>query len=130
MTRHTVDGVWERVAVIGRMALPSSLPPSPDLHEPDVLRARTILQNGYLAARDVADLEQPDLHQVHYHQERVLSDLVPLLDAISTSVSDAATLSWCYATTTSFVNLYARLTQREKSAKHRFDLMHGCRTSH
>ena len=109
-----------RPAVIGGMALPSTLPP-PRLLEPDALQAHAILHSGYLAAQDVINLERPDLHQVRYHQDRVLSELVPLLDAISTSTSDTAVLSWCYASTVSFANLYKRLTQHEASAAHGFD---------
>lgn len=103
------------------MALPSMLPPPPVQLEPDALQAHAILQNGYIAAQDVVNLEQPDLHRVRYHQDRVLSEFVPLLDAISASTSDAAILSWCYTTTASFVNLYNCLTRCEASAAERFD---------
>lgn len=115
------------VVVIGLMALLSTLPPPPGLLEPDLLQAHAILRNGYVAAQAVANLEQPDLHQVHYHQERVLSELVPLLDEISASASDTATLSWCYTTTASFVNVYNSLTRSEKSAQRRFDSRLGHR---
>jgi len=109
------------------MALLSTLPPPPRLLEPDLLQAHAVLHNAYLAARVVANLEQPDLHQVHYHQECVLLELVPLLDAISASTSDTAILSWCYATTACFVNVYKSLTQREGSTRHRLGSRLGVR---
>jgi len=115
------------VTVIGGMVLLSALPPPPHPLEPDVLQAHAVLHNGYLAARDVANLERPDLHQVRYHQEHVLSELVPLLDAISASTSDAAMLSWCYTATASFVKVYASLIQREESTQHRFESRLGHR---
>ena len=119
---RTINGLEERVAVIDGMASFSTFPPPPGRPEPDVLRAHSILESGYLAAQDVANLGQPDLHQTRYHQERVSSELVPLLDAIAASTSDAVLLAWCYASTTSFVNLYKRLTQCEISARRRFGL--------
>jgi hypothetical protein len=99
--------------VIGGMALPSTLPPPPPLHEAEILQAYTILQNGYTAARDVANLGRLDVHRVHYHQERVRSELIPLLDAIATSTSNSAMISWCYAATASFADLHNHLTQCE-----------------
>jgi len=103
--------------VLPSMVLPSILPPPPHLHEPDVLQAHTILQNGYIAARDVVNLGRPDVHQVHYHQERVQSELVPLLDAIATSTSNAAIVSWCCAVAASFADLYNCLAQCETSVQ-------------
>lgn len=104
-------------AAIDSMNLPFVLPPLPHLHEPDVLRAHTILQNGYTAARGVVNLGQPDVHQVHYHQGHVQSELVPLLDAIVTSTSDPAVVSWCCVATASFADLYNCLMQCETSAQ-------------
>ena len=62
-------------------------------------------------ARDVVNLSQPDLHQVHYHQECVRSELIPLLDAIFKSTSDVATRSWCYQVTETITDLFNHLTQ-------------------
>ena len=107
--------------MVDNMDLPSTLPPPPDLLKPDVLQAHAILQSGYFTARDVLNLAQLDLHQICYHRERVLSELAPLLDAISASTSDTIILSWCYTTTMSFINLYRCLMQCESSMKHRFD---------
>jgi len=101
------------------MVLPLMLPPSPSL-DPDVAHANEILVNGYRAARGVLDLVQPDINQVRYHQERIRLELVPLLDAISESTSDAATRSWCFTVTEMAAHLFNQLTQREASIQHRF----------
>ena len=107
--------------VIGGMALPSALPPPPHPLEADVLQAHSVLQNGYVAAQAVVNLGCPDIHQVNYHRERVQSELVPLLDAISASTSDSAMVSWCFATATSFADLYNCLTQRGTFARYELD---------
>ena len=101
--------------VIGDMALPSTLPPPPHPLEADISQAHAILQNGYAAAWNVLNLEQPDSHQANYHQEHIQLELVPFLDAISTSTSDPAMASWCFAAVTSFAELYNGLTQCETS---------------
>ena len=116
--RHTGVGFSRRKhVVIGNMILSSTLPPPPRLHEPDVLHALAILQNGYTAAQDVVNLGRPDPHQAHFHQERVQSELIPLLDAIVTSTSDSATISWCCAAAASFADLYNWLTRCETSVQ-------------
>jgi len=115
------------------MVLPSTLPPPPPHLEPDIVHAKEILANGYRAARDVLNLVQPDLNQIHYHQERVWSELVPLLDTIFESTSDAATRSWCCRVTEAIAYLFNQLIQCEASAQHRFafpsaspDSRNGC----
>ena len=98
---------------------PSNLPPPPH-PEPDVVRANEILVKGYCAAQNVLTLTQLDLHQVHYHQDRVWSELIPLLDVISESTSDAATRSWCHTVTITIANLFNELVRRESLAQQRF----------
>ena len=102
------------------MDLPSVLPPPPRL-KPDIVHMNRILTNGYHAARGVLNLMYPNLDQIRYHQERVWSELVPLLDAILESASDAATRSWCCGITKTVADLFNRLTQCEASAQHRFE---------
>ena len=104
------------------MDLPSVLPPPPHL-EPDVVHANRILANGYHAARGVLNLVHPNLDQIRYHQERVWSELIPLLDAILESTSDAATHSWCCRVTEAIADLFNQLTQHEVSAQHRFEIL-------
>ena len=106
------------------MVLPLALQPPPSYLEPDVLRANEILSRGYCVARNILDTPQADLHQIHYHRERVQSELVPLLDAILESTSDAATRSWCYAVTTTVADLFNQLTEHEALASHRFVTPH------
>jgi hypothetical protein len=53
---------------------------------------------GYGAALNMLKITQPDLHQVRYHRERIWSELIPLLDVVLVSTSNAATRSWCHAT--------------------------------
>ena len=108
---------WGEVAVIDNMLLLSALPPPPQLPEPNTSQAHAIFQNGYLAARDIVNLGWPDLHRVRYHQECILLELVPLLNAIFKNTSDPATLSWCRVTVAAFADLYACLTQCETSAQ-------------
>ena len=100
------------------MDLPSALPPPPHL-DPDVVRANRILENGYRAAWDTLKIVNPDINQIRYHQERVWSELVPLLDAVSESTSDAAMRSWCCRVTEMIADLFNQLTQREVSSQHR-----------
>jgi hypothetical protein len=106
------------------MVLPSTLPPPPPHLGPDVIRANELLVNGYRVARDVVNLGQPNLHQVRYHQERVWSELVPLLDAVFESASDTATRSWCYKVTETITDLFNHLTQCEASVLHRFVVLY------
>lgn len=106
------------------MVLPLVLPPPPPHLEPDVLHANEILSRGYHVARRILDLTQPDLHQVHYHQERVRSELVPLIDAILESTSDAATRSWCFAVTVTVADLFNQLTEHKAFALHKFIILH------
>ena len=102
------------------MVLPSALPSPPPRLESDVVHAGEILASGYYTARRVVDLAQPDLHQVRYHQERVRSELIPLLDAIFGSTSDAATRCWCLAVTATFTDLFNCLAQHETSTQRWF----------
>jgi hypothetical protein len=105
------------------MVLPPVLPPPPPLLGSDVLRANEILTEGYHAAQNVLAVAQPDLHRVHYHQERIWSELVPLLDVILESTSDAATRSWCSAVTIVVADLFNQLTEHEALARHRFAIL-------
>jgi len=106
---------------VSLMDLPSALPPPPDTSDPNVLQAFAIVQNGYLAAHGVLNLGRPDPQQLRYHQGRVTSELIPLLDAISTSTPDPAIIPWSYVTAKSLADLYNCLSQREAVAQHRFD---------
>ena len=115
------------------MVLPSTLPPPPLHLGPDIIHAKEILASGYHAARDVLNLVQPDLNQVRYHQDRVWSELVPLLDAVFESTSDTATRSWCCSVAETIAHLFNHLTQCEASTQHRFvvpsappDSRNGC----
>ena len=107
------------------MVLSPTLPLPPPHAELDVIRVNEILTRGYSAARDVVNLGQPDLHQVHHHQERVRSELVPLLNAVFESTSDAATRSWCFTVAEAITDLFNRLMQCEASARHRFVVLRG-----
>ena len=98
------------------MALPSTLPLPPSHLEPDIFHANEILVKGYHAARNVLNLEQVDLHQIHFHQERIWSELLPLLDTLLESTSDPAMCSWCYVTTATIADLFGQLTKHEASA--------------
>lgn len=102
------------------MNLPSVLPSPPDTSDPNTVQAYAVVRNGYLTARRVLDLGRPDPQQVRYHQGRIRSELVPLLDTISTSTSDPAILPWCYVTTKYLVDLHNCLSQHEAAAQHRF----------
>ena len=102
------------------MDLPLTLPPPPPCLEPDVVHANEILVNAYHAARGVTSLVHPDPNQVRYHQERIWSELVPLLGAIFESTSDADTRSWCCGVTETIAELFNRLTQCEALAQGRF----------
>jgi len=104
------------------MDLPSVLPPPPHL-DPDIARANRILANAYHAARSILSLAQPDINQVRYHQERVWTELVPLLDVILESTSDTAMRSWCCGVTKIIANLFNQLTQCEASAHRRFAVL-------
>lgn len=106
------------------MVLSPLLPPPPPHLEPDVLRLNEILSKGYHVAKSVLDIAQPDLHRVHYHQERIWSEFIPLLDAVLESSSDAATRSWCCAVTVAVADLFNQLAEREASAQHRFTILH------
>ena len=111
------------------MALPPFLP-SPPLHlEPDVLRVNEILAKGYHAARTILDLPHADIHRVNYHRERIRSELIPLLDAVVESTSDAATCSWCHTVTVTVADLFNQLTEREALAQHRFEISHVLTTA-
>jgi hypothetical protein len=90
-----------------------------------VLRANEILAKGYHMARNILQITQPDLHQVHYHRERILSELIPLLDLVLQTASDAATCSWCHAVTVIIADLFNQLTEREASAQHRCVISHA-----
>jgi len=104
------------------MTLPSILPSPPHL-DPDVARANRILANAYHAAQRVLNLAHPDINQVRYHQERIWTELVPLLDAILESTSDTAMRSWCCEVTETIANLFNQLTQCEALAQHRFAVL-------
>ena len=98
------------------MALPSVLPPPLPHLEPDILCANEILVKGCCAAQRILDLVQVDLHQVHFHQERIWSELVPLLDVMLESTSGSTMRSWCYVAATTFADLFDELTKCEASA--------------
>ena len=100
------------------MVLPSALPPPPPRLESNAFRVSEILANGYRAAMDIVNLDQPDLHRVHYHRERVSSEFVPLLDAVFESTSDTATHSWCLRVTETLTDLFNCLVQCEAAAQH------------
>ena len=100
------------------MNLPSTLPSPPRL-EPNVAHANNILNNGYHAARNILDLVHPNLNQLHYHREHIWSELIPLLDTILESTSDAATRSWCCRVTETIADLFNRLVECEASAQHK-----------
>ena len=102
------------------MVLPPILPPPPPHLEPDVLRVNEILVKGCHVAQEVLGLAQPDLHRLCYHQERIRSELIPLLDAVMESTSDTATCSWCSVVTVTIASLFNRLTEHEALARHRF----------
>ena len=111
---------------VASMDLPPTLPSPPDTSDPNILQAYAIVQNGYLAARGILNLGQPDSQQLRYHQGRVTSELVPLLDAISVSASDPAILPWCHVTAKSLADLYNCLSQHEAAAQRRFDFQNHC----
>ena len=77
-------------------------------------------------ARNVLNISQPDLGQIHYHQERIRSELVPLLDILLESTSDPATRSWCYVATPTIADLFNQLTKHEAWAQHRFEILITC----
>src|SRR5882757_5454282 len=114
------------------MVLPSTLPPPPGPPhlEPDVLHAYEILAKGYCAARGLLDLAQPNLHRVRYHQERIWSELVPLLDVILESTSMVATRSWCHTVTVTIAELFNRLAHCETLAQCRFVILSISPSSH
>ena len=112
------------------MALPPVLPPPPPYTEPNVLHTNKLLVEGYNAALGVLAITQPDLHQVRYHREQIWSELVPLLDVVLKSTSDAATCSWCHATTITIADLFNRLTESEAVAQHRSAITHAFIDSH
>lgn len=64
---------------------------------------------GYHAARNVLNLEQVDVHQIHFHQDRIWSELLPLLDTLLESTSDPAMRSWCYIATATIADLFSRI---------------------
>ena len=105
------------------MALPSTLPPPPPYQEPDILHANEILVKGYCAAQNVLGLVHVDLRQVHFHQERIWSEFLPLIDAVLESTSGSAMRSWCYTTTTIMAELFDQLTKCETLARERFVLL-------
>ena len=101
------------------MALRPDLPPPPH-PEPNVLRANEIIMEGYHAAQNVLEITEPDLQRVRYHRERILSEVIPLLDVVLESTSDAATQSWCGMVTVAVADLYNQLAESEAVAQHRF----------
>ena len=113
---------WQASDRLPSMVLPPVLPPPPPHLEPDVLRANEILAKGYHVARNVLNMSQPDLHQLHYHRERIQSELVPLLDVVLESTSDAATCSWCHVVTATMADLFNQLTEHEAWAQQRFEI--------
>jgi hypothetical protein len=108
------------------MDLPSSLPPLPAHLSLDLIRTSEILTNGYHAAKNTLASARPHLQQNRYHQERILSELIPLLDALLESTSDAVTRSWCFSATITLVDLFKRLTECEALEKDRFTLLNVC----
>lgn len=104
------------------MALPPDLPPLPPHPKPDVLRADEIISEGYHAARNVLAIAEPDLQRVRYHQERISSEVIPLLDVVPESTSDAATHSWCGTVAATVADLFNQLTESKAVAQHRFTI--------
>lgn len=101
------------------MVLSSVLPQLPPHVGPDIIHANEILAKGYQAAQNVLGLARPDVHQVRYHQERFSSEFIPLLDTVSSGISDASMQSWCYAVTIMIAGLFNQLIECETSAQNR-----------
>jgi hypothetical protein len=104
------------------MALPPDLPPPPPHPEPNVLRANEIITEGYHAARNILAITKPDLQCVRHHREHILSEVIPLLDIVSGSTSDAATHAWCGTVTIAVADLFNQLAESEAEAQHMFEI--------